>query len=655
MKLQTYWIHDQFSLSPDNKESLSVVCSNGKTLAIDCPSHTLKSLHRDTQLISTSTLSKIDYLFVSHTDSDHIGWIPQLLWMKKFWEKQKLNLVTHPQIYEDLWNILKHSGFRQERTSDTLKYNNFLDYVNFSQLEYGKEIILPWFWKIRSFYRSTKHCPGMDVIAIQVFDLEGNNIANFSSDTGYDPELIEFLYSEEWKVIHECWAYGNWNFAHSDIDSLINGIDENHQIRTFINHIPETKQWDILEKIKSSWSPIRFADVYSTVPQKIHQVIKKPEIVFPGSFDPWTYWHQKVVTDYLDAHPFSIVDIVIAINPAKKYMFTPEQRKLLIEQSFPNKYKDLIKVSMYDWVIADYVYENKKSGILKWIRNSKDFEYESDIISATKHFTWDPVNIFIPQTQWATSSISSSMLKEIMRLSWESSGFTPAHIREAIRIKQDNVMLIWVTWSIASWKSTLCKELSKHTHIHHIDLDSLSNEIHTNSHTRAFIETRKVLAQEFWEDILLPDGTTNKKILGEKVFQDSKNLDTLTNIMTEPTMYLLRKKISEVAHGWVILIESAILMERNISHLFDENIINIQIPEKEQRKRLFERNDFNEAQIDKRLASQFTNIKRSDAILQAQKSEFERLYIRVVWNNYNSKEVEKEILERYETIKRNYS
>jgi len=72
------------------------------------------------------------------------------------------------------------------------------EYIDFLELDYGDELILPGFWKVRSFYRSTKHCPGMDVIAIQVFDNDGENIANFSTDTPYDNELIDFLYESPW-------------------------------------------------------------------------------------------------------------------------------------------------------------------------------------------------------------------------------------------------------------------------------------------------------------------------------------------------------------------------------------------------------------------------------------------------------------------------
>jgi len=73
----------------------------------------------------------------------------------------------------------------------------------------------------------------------------------------------------------------------------------------------------------------------------------------------------QIVLDYLKTHPYSIVDIVIAINPQKEYLFNPKQRKKLIEDSFPQEIRSKIKVNIYKGVIADYIYENKKSCILK--------------------------------------------------------------------------------------------------------------------------------------------------------------------------------------------------------------------------------------------------------------------------------------------------
>jgi len=491
----------------------------------------------------------------------------------------------------------------------------------------------------------------MKVMAISVYDLDDNNIANFSADTWFDSELIDFLYEWKGSVIHEAGSYTPESFSHTDISQLIQWVPERDHSRTFINHIPEMREQEILGTIGKNQSEIRLADSFSkTVSKNSRNIIEKPEIVFPWSFDPWTYGHHQVVLDYLKSNPYGIVDIVIAVNPSKNYLFSPEQRKSLIENSFSEDTKKNIKVTIYEWVIANYVYENKKSWILKWIRNSVDFDYEVNLTVASEKFSGQPVSIFIPQTKEAISSISSSMLKELMRLSGDVSQIAPSHITEAIRIKQDGVMLVWVTGSIASWKSTFCKDISQHSDIHHIDLDTLSDEIHTRTDLAIFHATRKILAKEFGEDILHDDGTTNKKILWEKVFNSKDNLDTLTRLMKEPTLYLLRQKISEIK-DWIVLVESAILIDRNLTGLCDNNIINIEIDETLQKERLTKRNNLSQEQVEKRINSQLNNSQRNKKIHEVLTWESNRTCIAIDGSDYNTQTISAELFMKYNSLK----
>jgi len=436
--IKTYWIHDQFALKAENKESLSAVINNNTSLIIDCPSHTVKSLANDTKLITKSVQTKVDYLFITHLDNDHISGLDNLLWWKKFWEQKKLNLITHPKIYEQLWDRLK-VWFWQDRTKEIENQMNIWDYINFIPLNYSDEVVIPWFWKIRSFYRATKHSVWMDVMAIQVFDESWKNIANFSWDTAIDKELIEFL--SEWggNIVHEAWAYSDWTFSHCSIRDIIENTPENIHDRLFLNHLPEIKEKEIRNIIKDEKSSIKLADeLYpSTLKQKLHinNYEQKP-VVFSGSFDPWTYWHEAVVRDYLKVNLNWKVVILIWSNPYKKYTFSDEERKYLIEKSISEDIKNNVTVDIYQWVIADYVYENNLWWIIKWIRNNNDFDYEKDIAIASKKFSWDVTTILIPQTDPKISNVSSSSLKILSEFWWEIYSHANPIIREALRMKQ---------------------------------------------------------------------------------------------------------------------------------------------------------------------------------------------------------------------------
>ena len=59
--------------------------------------------------------------------------------------------------------------------------------------------------------------------------------------------------------------------------------------------------------------------------------------VFPGSFDPITLGHIDIIERGISL--FDEVIVAIGINAEKKYMFSLEERKKFIEESFKNEPK----------------------------------------------------------------------------------------------------------------------------------------------------------------------------------------------------------------------------------------------------------------------------------------------------------------------------
>ena len=57
--------------------------------------------------------------------------------------------------------------------------------------------------------------------------------------------------------------------------------------------------------------------------------------IFPGSFDPITLGHYDIIKRALPL--FDEIVIAIGINAEKKYMFSLEDRKKFIEESFKNE------------------------------------------------------------------------------------------------------------------------------------------------------------------------------------------------------------------------------------------------------------------------------------------------------------------------------
>ncbi len=687
-KINTYWIHDMFNFEWDieekkasfdssKTESSTVIENNWITLAVDMPDSAVNKIAWDPDLISKSVISKIDYLLLTHLDSDHVSGIDKLLWWKVFWEQQKLNIIAHPENFEEFWDRIKY-GFSQNRTKSQKEVKKILDYINFIPLEFGEEAILPDFWTIKSFDRSTYHSPDMPVTAFKVFDEQRKNIANFSADTKIDHDLIEFLKSD-WSapIIHEIWAYAEGSHSHTHINELIDTVTEKDHSRFFWNHIPVQMEDLIKEIIEDTWTDIRFANKFypeskkkevelakiqkyfywlsmNEIKEKIPEILSPKVVVFSGSFDPWTYGHEAVVRDYLKMNPNSKVKVVIWVNPGKKWTFSPEQRKILIEKTLWSDIKDKVEVEIFEWIIADYVYENWYSHIIKWIRDDTDFVYEKDIASLSKRFSWDVMTSFIPQIDSLKTWISSSSLKALSQFWWDVYADADPIVREALRMKTKWQWIVWLTGWIGSGKSTFWKWLDKFSedlnlNIHYLNLDEITNEIHTkiDENIKVYQITRNKLAQNFWSDILKIDWTTNKKKLWEIVFNNSEKMSELMDIMLEPLIYFLKKKINNINTPWIILVEWAIIFDRGLTYLFDENIINIWVSIEKQRERIMQRDWFTKKQAELRLKNQISKNERINWIKEIQSKYNDRFFLDINWDNYEINNVYNEIKSEY--------
>lgn len=377
-------------------------------------------------------------------------------------------------------------------------------------------------------------------------------------------------------------------------------------------------------------------------------------IVYPGSFDPWTYGHEAVISDYSDLFPDGNIDILIWVNPDKKGIFTPDEKKILIERSVSDDVRRKINVVVYDWIVADYVYENWKRWVLKGARTPEDFNYEMAIAQATKNFSSRVKTIIIPQTNPIITWVSSSALKAISKLSWDVAAYASPLVREALRLRQSWKFLIWVTGGIASGKSTLCSNLATYSKeqeipLHYINFDTITKEIHERNDLPIFNEIRKQIAHRFWEWVLNDNWTTNKKILWDIVFSDQKSMQDLMKIILDPLIYFLRKKVDSIKWPAIILVEWAIIFDRNLTYLFDENIVHIWVSRDEQEKRIKIRDSLNAEKIASRLDNQLSREQRVLWLkeLQSRYSSQDRLLLDVDWKDVSVQEVYERILSEY--------
>ena len=146
--------------------------------------------------------------------------------------------------------------------------------------------------------------------------------------------------------------------------------------------------------------------------------------IFPGSFDPITNGHVDIIKRALPL--FDEIIIAIGINTDKKYMFTLEERKHFIEETFADESK--VIVDTYSGLTIDYFNEKKADFLLRGLRNPADFEFEKAIAHANR-FVAEIETVFL-LTAAGTSFISSSIVRDFIRNNGDYTKLVPPAVRK---------------------------------------------------------------------------------------------------------------------------------------------------------------------------------------------------------------------------------
>ncbi|WP_405370873.1 pantetheine-phosphate adenylyltransferase [Nonlabens sp. Asnod2-A12] len=145
--------------------------------------------------------------------------------------------------------------------------------------------------------------------------------------------------------------------------------------------------------------------------------------VFPGSFDPITLGHFDIIERGLGL--FDEIIIAIGVNADKKYMFSLEDRKRFIEESF--KHESKIKVMTYSGLTIDFCKKQEAEFILRGLRNPGDFEFEKAIAHTNRKLS-EIETVFL-LTSSGKSYISSSIVRDVIRNNGDYTSLVPDTVR----------------------------------------------------------------------------------------------------------------------------------------------------------------------------------------------------------------------------------
>lgn len=145
--------------------------------------------------------------------------------------------------------------------------------------------------------------------------------------------------------------------------------------------------------------------------------------LFPGSFDPITLGHEDIIKRGISL--FDEIVIAIGVNAEKKYMFTLEERKRFIEETFKDEPK--ISVITYEGLTIDLAKKLKANFILRGLRNPADFEFEKAIAHTNRKLS--KIETVFLLTAAGTSFISSSIVRDVLRHGGEYEMLVPDAVR----------------------------------------------------------------------------------------------------------------------------------------------------------------------------------------------------------------------------------
>lgn len=97
--------------------------------------------------------------------------------------------------------------------------------------------------------------------------------------------------------------------------------------------------------------------------------------ILPGSYDPITKGHLDIIKRVSEM--FDNVIVLVANNSEKKYLFSAENRTLLVSDAV--KSISNVSVDYTDGMLVDYIAKNNRPIIVKGIRNEADFVYEKQM------------------------------------------------------------------------------------------------------------------------------------------------------------------------------------------------------------------------------------------------------------------------------------
>lgn len=156
---------------------------------------------------------------------------------------------------------------------------------------------------------------------------------------------------------------------------------------------------------------------------------------YPGSFDPATNGHMDILGRALELADNVIV--AIGIHPAKKGLFTYDERKAVLVNAASAAFGDKangMSVIAFEGLVVDAAKLHGASILIRGLRDATDFDYEMQMAGMNGVMAPDIQTVFLPASP-ATRPITATLVRQIASMGGDISAFVPKAAAQALKTR----------------------------------------------------------------------------------------------------------------------------------------------------------------------------------------------------------------------------
>ncbi len=150
--------------------------------------------------------------------------------------------------------------------------------------------------------------------------------------------------------------------------------------------------------------------------------------IYPGTFDPVTRGHLSVIAR--GARMFDRLIVLIAVNPDKQPLFSPDERAQMIRQ-VTSGHTNVACDHTSGYVVA-YAQAHSAQYLIRGVRGCTDVEAEIALANLNHALAPEIETVFVPAHP-SLSEVSSSRLKALAQQGGDLSAFCPPELIRRLR------------------------------------------------------------------------------------------------------------------------------------------------------------------------------------------------------------------------------